>query len=130
MLKLKGTLHMMISLMLISTNCQLIVPHVPIMGFVFSITITSLADYQGLLTTWCSDTTCIREKRFVEEILSWWCRTLCLSQHPEGWTCSSCWGWWWPSPRHPTCTWPPSWCPAPSCGWGRGPPPPASVASN
>ena len=52
MLKLKGTLHMMISLMLISTNCQLIVPHVPIMGFVFSITITSLADYQGLLTTW------------------------------------------------------------------------------
>lgn len=32
----------------------------------------------------CSATTCIREKRFVEEILSWWCRTLCWSQHPGG----------------------------------------------
>ena len=40
MLKLKGTLHMTISLMLISTSCQLMVPQVPTMGFVFCITIT------------------------------------------------------------------------------------------
>ena len=40
---------MMMSLILISTNCQLMVPQVPIMGLVFSITITSLGEYQGLL---------------------------------------------------------------------------------
>ena len=118
------------SLMLISTNCQLMVPQVPIMGLVFSITITSLGKCEGLFDSLILlSATCIREIRFSEETLSWWCHTLCWSRHPGGWTCSSCWGWWWPSPRHPTCTWPPSWCPAPSSGWGRAPPPPASAES-
>ena len=39
---MKGTLHMMMSLMLISTNCQEIVPQVPTKGLVFCMTITSL----------------------------------------------------------------------------------------
>ena len=42
MLKLKGTLHMMMSLMLISTNCQEMVPQEPTKGFVFCMTMTSL----------------------------------------------------------------------------------------
>ena len=40
-LKLKGTLHMMMSRMLISTSFQEMKPQVPTMGLVFCITITS-----------------------------------------------------------------------------------------